>query len=269
MVDLNNSNKNKPVYSCRVWQHFSKISVLTKKFDHWSSSNQSRLLAIGLLSMLLLIFVHISAVGMSDMIATNNSLLSKVMTVLTITLIAFTFLPIVHKGIVPIAIAGIGLPLLYAGVHIPINIPSLLSPGISVNYAEIFFVTEGYFLLGVSMIAFSIISAYRPSLLYVRNRPKESDDICEDKYPLWNEPGRGTKHVVSVGRFDDEVYIPLKNLMSERETYLLWRYSYILVAIRGIRYLATPNSYVPISSMILRDEKYRMLGKDRYSSSFV
>lgn len=269
MADLDNSNENESGFSWSIWQYFSKMSILTKRFDQWSSSNQSRLLAIGLLSMLLLILLHISAVEMFDIIATSNSLFSEVMTVMTIILIGIIFLPIMHKGIAPIAIAGIGLPLLYAGVHIPINMPSLLLPSMSVSYAEIFFVTEGYFLLGVSMIAFSIISAYKPSLLYVRNRPKEPDDIREDKYPLWNEPGRGTKHIASVGRFDDEIYIPLKNLMSETERYLLWRYSHILVVIHGIRYLAIPNSYVPLGSTILRDEKHRMLGKDRYSSYFV
>lgn len=219
--------------------------------------------------MILLLFIHISVLGMIDMFTTisDNSLLPQVVTALALILIAVIPLPIIHKGIVPVAIAGIGLPLLYAGTLIPIT---MSSTSISSNFEEIYFITEGYFLLGVSMIVFSIISAYKPSLLYVRNRPKESDDLWLEEYPLWNETDGSKNHIrISMGRFDDEINIPLKKLMSETEKYLLWRYSYVLVAIRGIRYLVNPNSYVPQSSIILRDKNERMLGKDRYNSFFV
>lgn len=219
--------------------------------------------------MILLLFIHISVLGMIDMFTTisDNSLLPQVVTALALILIAVIPLPIIHKGIVPVAIAGIGLPLLYAGTLIPIT---MSSTSISSNFEEIYFITEGYFLLGVSMIVFSIISAYKPSLLYVRNRPKESDDLWLEEYPLWNETDGSKNNIhISIGRFDDEINIPLKKLMSETEKYLLWRYSYVLVAIRGIRYLVNPNSYVPQSSIILRDKNERMLGKDRYNSFFV
>lgn len=198
----------------------------------------------------------------------NSSIISRFIIALTIVLIAIIPLPIVHKGIVPIAIAGIGLPLLYAGTIIPVTISS--SAIISENSDEVLFVAEGYFLLGVSMVAFSIISAYKPSILYVKNRPKDTEDnMRQEEYPLWNEMDGSSNHIVSVGRFDDEVNIPLKDLMSEMETYLLWRYSYLLVSIHGIRYLASTNSYVPYSSFILRDKNGRMIGKDRFSSYLV
>lgn len=219
--------------------------------------------------MILLLFIHISVLGMIEMFTTisDNSLLPQVVTALALILIAVIPLPIIHKGIVPVAIAGIGLPLLYAGTLIPIT---MSSTSISSNFEEIYFITEGYFLLGVSMIVFSIISAFKPSLLYVRNRPKESDDLWLEEYPLWNETDGSKNNIrISISRFDDEINIPLKKLMSETEKYLLWRYSYVLVAIRGIRYLVNPNSYVPQSSIILRDKNERMLGKDRYNSFFV
>jgi hypothetical protein len=219
--------------------------------------------------MILLLFIHISVLGMIEIFTTisDNSLLPQVVTALALILIAVIPLPIIHKGIVPVAIAGIGLPLLYAGTLIPIT---MSSTSISSNFEEIYFITEGYFLLGVSMIVFSIISAFKPSLLYVRNRPKESDDLWLEEYPLWNETDGSKNNIrISISRFDDEINIPLKKLMSETEKYLLWRYSYVLVAIRGIRYLVNPNSYVPQSSIILRDKNERMLGKDRYNSFFV
>ena len=219
--------------------------------------------------MLHLLFVNVSVVEMFDSISSipDSSMIPKFIIALTLVLIAVIPLPVVHKGIVPVAIAGIGLPLLYAGTVIPIT--ALSSSSVSGNSEEILFVTEGYFLLGVSMMAFSIISAYKPSLLYVKNRPKDTADMIQEEYPLWDKMDDRTNHVVSIGRFDDEVNIPLKNLMTEIETYLLWRYSYVLVTIHGIRYLANPHSYVPHSSIILRDESGRMIGKGRFSSYLV
>ena len=199
--------------------------------------------------------------------AQDNLFISRLIIVLTLVLIAIIPLPVVNKGIVPIAIAAIGLPLLYAGTVIPITVSSSSSI-ISVNYNEILFIAGGYFLLGMSMMAFSILSAYKPSILYVRNRPKDTGDMNLEEYPVWDKMDRGN-HVVSIGRFDDEIDIPLKNLMSEVETYMLWRYSYVLVTIHGIRYMAIPNSYVPYSSIIMRDRKGRMIGKSRFDSYLV
>jgi hypothetical protein len=196
----------------------------------------------------------------------DSSIISKFVIALTLVLIVTIPLPIVHKGIVPIAVAGIGLPLLYAGTVIPITTSS---SAISGNSDEVLFISEGYFLLGVSMMTFSIISAYRPSILYVKNRPKDTGDVSQEEYPLWDKIDGRANHIISVGRFDDEVNIPLRDLMSEIERYLLWRYSYVLVSIHGIRYLANPNSYVPFTSIILRDENGRMIGKGKFSSYLV
>lgn len=245
------------------------MTILPLSIFQWLNSNQILLLAMSLLSVLLLLFVNVSVAQMSDSISSipDSSIISKFIIALTLVLIAIIPLPIVYKGIVPIAIAGIGLPLLYAGTVIPITTTS--SPGIVGNSEEILFISEGYFLLGVSMMAFSIISAYKPSILYVKNRPKDTGDMGQEEYPPWDKMDGGTNHILSVGRFDDEVNIPLKDLMSEIEKYLIWRYSYVLVSIRGIRYVANPNSYVPYSSVILRDENGRMIGKGKFSSYLV
>ncbi len=245
------------------------MTILPVSIFQWLCSNQYVLLSMSLLSVLLLLFVNVSVLQIFNSTSSipDNTSISKFVIVLTLVLIAIIPLPIVHKGIVPIAIAGIGLPLLYAGTVIPIT--TTASTNISGNSEEILFVSEGYLLLGVSMMAFSIISAYKPSILYVKNRPKDTGDMSQEDYPLWDKMDEGANHVISVGRFDDEVYIPLKDLMSEIETYLLWRYSNVLVSIHGIRYLANPNSYVPYSSIILRDENGRMIGKGRFSSYLV
>ena len=245
------------------------MTILLLAILSWLYSNQFILLAMSLLSMVLLILLNVSILQMFDSISSipDSSIISKFMIALTLVLIAIIPFPVLHKGIVPIAIAGIGLPLLYAGTVIPFTTAPSLS--ISGNSEEILFVAKGYFLLGMSMTAFSIISAYKPSILYVKNRPKDIGDMGQEEYPLWDNMDGGTNHILSVGRFDDEVNIPLKDLMSEIETYLLWRYSYVLVSIHGIRYLANPNCYVPYSSIILRDENGRMIGKGRFSSYLV
>src|ERR671919_839178 len=240
---------------------FLQLSILK-----WLRSNEVLLVAVSLLSVLLLLFVNVSVVEIFGSITSipDSSTIPKFMIALTLVLTAIIPLPIIHKGIVPIAIAGIGLPLISAGTVIPITTSSSLS--MSENSEEIVFIAEGYFLLGVSMMSFSFVSAYKPSLLYVKNRPEDAGDVNQEEFPLWDKMDRGANHAVSIGRFDDEANVPLKDLMSEIEKYLIWRYSYVLVSIHGIRYLAIPNSYVPYSSIILRDKNGRIIGKGKYSS---
>jgi hypothetical protein len=239
---------------------FLQLSIL-----QWLRSNEVLLVAVSLLSVLLLLFVNVSVVEISSITSIpDSSTIPKFMIALTLVLTAIIPLPIIHKGIVPIAIAGIGLPLIFAGTVIPITTSSSLS--MSENPEGIVFIAEGYFLLGVSMMSFSFVSAYKPSLLYVKNRPEDAGDVNQEEFPLWDKMDRGANHAVSIGRFDDEANVPLKDLMSEIEKYLIWRYSYVLVSIHGIRYLAIPNSYVPYSSIILRDKNGRIIGKGKYSS---
>ena len=242
---------------------FLQLSIL-----QWLRSNEVLLVAVSLLSVLLLLFVNVSVVEISSITSIpDSSTIPKFMIALTLVLTAIIPLPIIHKGIVPIAIAGIGLPLIFAGTVIPITTSSSLS--MSENPEGIVFIAEGYFLLGVSMMSFSFVSAYKPSLLYVKNRPEDAGDVNQEEFPLWDKMDGGANHVVSLGRFDDEANVPLKDLMSEIEKYLIWRYSYVLVSIHGIRYLAIPNSYVPYSSIILRDKNGRIIGKGKYSSFLV
>jgi hypothetical protein len=243
---------------------FLQLSIL-----QWLRSNEVLLVAVSLLSVLLLLFVNVSVVEIFGSITSipDSSTIPKFMIALTLILTAIIPLPIIHKGIVPIAIAGIGLPLISAGTVIPITTSSSVS--MSENSEEIVFIAEGYFLLGVSMMSFSFVSAYKPSLLYVKNRPEDAGDVNQEEFPLWDKMDGGANHGVSIGRFDDEANVHLKDLMSEIEKYLIWRYSYVLVSIHGIRYLAIPNSYVPYSSIILRDKNGRIIGKGKYSSLLV
>jgi hypothetical protein len=119
------------------------------------------------------------------------------------------------------------------------------------------------FFLGVSMITFSIIMAYRPTLLFTRNRP-DSVDSEWLKYPLWQD-----NTVLADGR--TEYSVPIKKLMTDQDRYILWRYEYILANIYGIPHLVRPEGYVPkYSTSIQRDrESGQMIGKARYMGFFI
>ena len=119
------------------------------------------------------------------------------------------------------------------------------------------------FLLGISMVILSIILSYRPSLLFARNRPEPIDSEWT-KYPLWHD-----HTLLADGRA--EYSVPVKRLMTEEETYLLWRYEYILANIYGTPHLVRPEGYVPkYSTSLYRDkESGRILGKARYNGFFV
>jgi len=250
-------------------------------------------MALSIISMTILILIQTSIFDIinNDSINSHSSISENILVTISIILIVLIFLPITHKGLAPIAIAGIGVPLLLAGIAIPFMAHN--------NYAyfqnekngtmiineknnNIYFITEGYFLLGISMTVFSMVTAFKPRLLYVRNRPAEELDMVLwfDHYPIWDDFGSGgnfksdkneNKMRVSVDRYHDVARIPLKTLMNEQERYLLWRYEYILVVVHGTTYMAKPNSYVPHTSIILRDKNKnnRMLGKAKYNGYFV
>ena len=122
--------------------------------------------------------------------------------------------------------------------------------------------TESYFFLGIAMVILSMIIAYKPNLLYVKNRPEPFDTLWT-QYQKWNNNWQ------LAGGYTERS-IPLKSLMNEQEKYLLWRYEYVLTNIYNTAYLVEPNNFVPKSSAIVRDKKSgRMIGKSRYSGYFM
>ncbi|MFQ5940802.1 MAG: hypothetical protein ACE5KA_03790 [Nitrososphaerales archaeon] len=97
------------------------------------------------------------------------------------------------------------------------------------------------FYLGVGILGVSMIIVYKPSLLYVKNRP--SDD---PPYPIWD-----SKHSYTTYRYRHMV--PLLDLLYTSEKYMLSQYRYVHVRIGDKVYLVTPNSLVPDDSEVLRD----------------
>jgi hypothetical protein len=123
--------------------------------------------------------------------------------------------------------------------------------------------TESYFFLGMAMVALSMILAYKPSLLYLKNRPKSLNSLWSE-YQLWYDD-----NIRIAGEYS-EPSVPLKSLMSEQEKYLLWRYEYILTSIYDTTYLVKPDALVPKSSNIFRDKQSgRVIGMAKYNGYFI
>jgi len=234
----------------------------------WFRRNESKLLSIDILSIVLLFFLHL-------LTSTVQILIPEIVNAIQTTaliLVSFIALSVVWKGTVPLIICVLGLVLIHNSVILPyysdpqpdvaifgdmkftwtLYSPTAVSVGASMN-----------FFLGLSMVAFSIIIAYRPSLLFTKNRP-ESLDSEWFKYPIWQD-----NTLLADGRMQSSV--PIRNLMSDEDRYLLWRYEYVLANIYGTPHLVRPEGYVPkISTSIYRDkESGRMMGKPRYSGYFM
>jgi hypothetical protein len=189
-----------------------------------------------------------------------------------IILVSFIAVSVISKGIVPIIICLLGIVLIHNSLILPYY--SEPQPG-EASFAEVKFRWTLYtptaasmgagmnFFLGVSMVTFSIILAYRPSLLFTRNRP-DSVDSEWSKYPLWRD-----NTLLADGR--TEYSIPIKSLMTDQDRYILWRYEYILANIYGTPHLVRPEGYVPkYSTKIYRDrESGGMIGKARYRGFFI
>jgi hypothetical protein len=167
---------------------------------------------------------------------------------------------VVWKGIAPIALCALGLTLMCVGTLFSSYAVSMVgevyhraSHGFATEQS-ILNQTHGYFFLGIGMVIFRIIIAYKPSLLYTKNRP-EPMHIVWKNYHIWYD------NIKVVGKYD-EPSISLKSLMTDEEKYLLWRYEYILTDVYDVPYLVKPDENVPRSSTILRDNVSRtMIGK--------
>lgn len=223
----------------------------------WFNRNKSVLLALSIVSITLLFLFHLYLL-MSKI--DPGSISEKFVTLTTIALVSIVAVSVVWKGIAPAALCAIGLTLICVGTLFPTYAASMV--GEVYHRASHGFATEqsvlnqthGYFFLGIGMVIFSIIIAYKPTLLYTRNRP-EPMHIVWEKYPIWYD---STK---AMGKYD-ESSVSLKSLMTDEENYLLWRYEYILTEIYGAPHLVKPDEYVPKGSTILRDKASgTMIGK--------
>jgi hypothetical protein len=234
----------------------------------WFQRNGSKMVAADIICIVLLFFLHLFPSTLPLFIEESVNAIQ----IAAIILVSFIAISVIWKGIVPSVICVLGIVLIHNSVILPyysepqpgeatfgevkfrwtLYTPTAVSVGVAMN-----------FFLGVSMVALSIIIAYRPSLLFTRNRP-DSVDSEWMKYPLWQD-----NTLLADGR--TEYSIPIKRLMTDQDRYILWRYEYILANIYGTPHLVKPEGYVPkYSTSIYRDrESGRMIGKARYNGFFV
>ncbi len=93
--------------------------------------------------------------------------------------------------------------------------------------------------LGMGNIVFGLIFAYKPNLLYVKNRPPD------DPYPIWESKKQ------PITKFSPTL-IPVKSLLTNKEKILASRYRYLLVTIDNKTYLVSPYENVPQDTRIIR-----------------
>jgi hypothetical protein len=234
----------------------------------WFQRNGSKLVATDIICIVLLFILYLFPSRLPLFIDENVNGIQ----IAAIILVSFIAISVIWKGIVPGVICVLGIVLIHNSVILPYY--SEPQPG-EASFGEVKFTWTLYtptavsigaglnFFLGVSMITFSIIMAYRPSLLFTRNRP-DSVDSEWLKYPLWQD-----NTVLADGR--TEYSVPIKKLMTDQDRYILWRYEYILANIYGIPHLVRPEGYVPkYSTSIQRDrESGQMIGKARYMGFFI
>jgi hypothetical protein len=231
----------------------------------WFHRNRSKFIMLSIISIISLFVLHIFTTAPEILL---NSAHSKIIQIITFALISLIMLSIIWKGLIPIVICGLGIVLIYGGIIIPSYALTLPTNGyfkgirVLIDQHMISMAAESYFFLGIVMVILSMIIAYKPTLLYVKNRPEPFEALWT-RYQKWNNNWQ------LAGGYTERS-IPLKSLMKEQEKYILWRYEYILTNIYNTHYLVEPNDFVPKSSIIVRDNKSgRMIGISKYSGYFI
>jgi hypothetical protein len=226
----------------------------------WLISNDRTFLRFAILGILLLTIIH---VYLSLSLFDIHPGIFEFLHVITILILIVIFISILLKGIVPVAISCLGIVLIYGSIVIPSVFSNSLGPlyyKASIGYLNFDAInrsTHGFFLLGVAMVILGMIVAYKPNILYTRNRPMSADQLWAT-YPQWNEK-------LQLASTKTESLIGLPSMMSDTEKYLLWRYEFILVLIYGTVYQVPIYSYVPESSIIVRESRsHKIIGASKY-----
>src|SRR5215831_17643453 len=247
-----------------IYSNVHNVFLFLVAYKNW-------LIVPGLLSLVLLFVIQSTAITVTFI----ESIVQNIILITTVILLFFVELSIVWAGIIPSAISILGIVLVLSGIVIPLYGMDIAEEGnfkgikILITHETIVQAADAYFYLGISMLCLGIIIAFRPGLLYTKNRPKSIDSMW-DGYEIWDDNlGSRAENSRSHANQFAEPVIPIIILMNEKEKYLLWRYEYVLAAIHGHHYLVGTNCVVPTGSVILRDDSGRMMGKSKYSGFFV
>ena len=238
------------------------------KIQSWFFRHQARLLIIDIVCITLLFFAYL----VTSTFQTLAGELLAGLHVASVALASFIVFSVIWRGVVPVIICTLAVVLIVNSIMLPsleASLPNEVNFGgkrymyapYSPEAAKVAAMT--HFFLGVLMVGFSIIAAYKPALLFARNRPVSLDAEWA-KYPIWHD-----NTLLADGR--SEPSVPIKSLITDQDRYLLWRYEYVLANIYGTNHLVRPEGMVPKdSTTVLRDEASGMIiGKARYTGFFV
>jgi hypothetical protein len=248
-------------------QSGNRISI-RERMHAWSQRNQNRLIALNIFS-LVLMFVAFLLTFAIHLYPGELLIVLHVATFVSAGLIVLSLAP---KGPIPVVISLIGIVLAYNAIVSPLYVTSVEGQTILGRQRIVSAPTSSeslqvdrplHFFLGLSMVVFSTIIAYRPSMLFTRNRPPHSEDEWSG-YPIWQD-----NSLLADGR--TKPVIPVKNMMSEEDKHLLWRYEYVVVSIYGSLHLVKPNGMVPRDSTVLVRDKVsgRIYGKAKFTGLFM
>jgi len=234
------------------------------KIHSFLKVNERKCILISVLSLISLVIIHVQ---LSIMHLDAGTIAFELISIFSFVLAGLLSLIVIARGLVPVVINFLGIVLIYGSIVVPVFERTML--GAMYYKAAVGYVTEsslysgshGLLLLGIFMVAMSVIIAYKPSVLYTRNRPQPMEKVWS-KFPIWK------RELEWVGVRNGSL-IRLTLLMDEKEKYLLWRYEYVLTSINETLFLVPVNSYVPANSIIMRDESSgKIIGVDKYVGFF-
>ena len=183
----------------------------------------------------------------------------------------FIIMSVASKGAVPIAICVIGIVLIHNAIILPLYATPETGEATMGNHEFVWTLYSPeavmvagpmHFFLGATMVVFGTIIAHRPSMLFTRNRPAIQDDDWSS-HKIWQD-----NFIIANG--GTEAPVPVKEIMTDQDRHLLWRYEYVLGYIYGSLYLVKTQAMVPPSTTLLRDKASgRIQGKARYGNCFL
>lgn len=232
----------------------------------WLRRHEQTMLIVDAVIVALLFLMHIFTTSVPAFSQQESELVNA----LALALASFILTTLVWKGLVPAVVCALGIVLMHNAIILPYYPPSdpVFPNFMSKDYVRSSAAVSAqvastmHFFLGLGMVGMSMALAYRPKILFARNRP--GDDPEWSKYPLWHDN-------VKLAGGHSEPSVPAQSLMEGRDRYLMWRYEYVLASIYGSLHLVRPMGLVPKKSTVfVRDKDSGLLvGKAKYSGYFT
>ncbi len=186
-------------------------------------------------------------------IISHTQVITYVVTVLLVVLTSLLALTLRKDSGFAVILVIMGSGTIILGVQIPTNFPitvESLDPSAfwwEPDSEKIVILTQErewakYFGLfsGIFCVGLGLALAYKPSLVYVKNRLP-----YEYPYPVWESKGQPESKF-------SPILIPVKSLLDEKEKRIVSKYKFILVEIENKIYLVNLDENVPETTRVLR-----------------